>query len=40
MYLRPLDLSYLPPAGLAAARMEVLAFRVAWIPALEMEIVC
>ena len=25
-------LSYLPPIGLAAARMEVRAFRVAWIP--------
>ena len=31
--------SYLPRLGFAAARMEVRAFRVAWIPALAIEIV-
>ncbi len=34
-----LDLSYLPNTGLAAAKIEALAFKVAWIPALAMEIV-
>lgn len=34
------DLSYLPPAGLAAARMDVRAFSDAWMPALAIEIVC
>ena len=33
-------LSYLPKTGLAAARMEVRALRVAWMPALVMLIVC
>lgn len=37
--LRVLDLSYLPYIGLAAARIEALALRVAWIPALAIEIV-
>jgi hypothetical protein len=37
--LRDRDLSYLPMIGLAAARIEVLAIRVAWIPALASEIV-
>jgi hypothetical protein len=32
--------SYLPLMGLAAARIEVLAFSVAFTPALVMEIVC
>lgn len=36
---RVLDLSYLPRVGLAAARIDVLALRVAWIPALVIEIV-
>lgn len=31
---------YLDPTGLAAARMEVRAFRVVMIPALAMEMVC
>lgn len=35
-----LDLSYLPNKGFAAASIEVLAFRVAYTPALAMEIVC
>ena len=39
-YLRVLDRSYLPSTGFAAARIEVLAFSVAWMPALVMEIVC
>lgn len=30
LYFRGLDLSYRPPSGLAAARMDALAFRVAW----------
>ncbi len=34
------DLSYLPFIGLAAARTEVLAFNVAYIPAFAKEIVC
>lgn len=34
-----LDLSYLPNMGLAAARIDVLALSVAWIPALAMDIV-
>ena len=34
------DLSYLPNNGLAAARIDVLAFNVAYIPALAIEIVC
>ena len=29
-----------PPSGLAAARIEARALRVAWIPALAMEMVC
>ena len=37
--LKDLDLSYLPMIGLAAAKIEVLAFKVAWIPALAIEIV-
>ena len=32
--------SYLPLTGLAAARMEVRALRVAFTPAFVMEIVC
>jgi hypothetical protein len=40
LYLKVLVLSYLPYTGLAAARIEALAFKVAWIPALAMEIVC
>ena len=40
LYLRDLDLSYLPNRGLAAAKIEDLAFRVAWIPLLAKEIVC
>ena len=39
LYLRDLDLSYLPLIGLAAARMEALAFNVALIPALAREMV-
>ena len=35
-----LDLSYLPKTGLAAAKIEALAFNVAWIPALAIEMVC
>jgi len=37
--LRGLDLSYLPKIGLAAAKIEVLALRVACIPAFAIEIV-
>lgn len=37
--LRDLVRSYLPLRGLAAARIEVRALRVAWIPALAIEIV-
>ena len=40
LYLRFLDLSYLPLIGFAAAKIEALALRVAWIPALAIEIVC
>lgn len=40
LYFRALDLSYLPKRGFAAARMLVLAFRVAWTPAFAIEIVC
>ncbi|KAH3667549.1 hypothetical protein OGATHE_003072 [Ogataea polymorpha] len=40
LLFRPTLGLYLPPIGLAAARIEVLAFNVAWIPALVMEIVC
>ena len=32
--------SYRPPTGLAAARMDVRALSVAWIPALVIEMVC
>jgi len=32
--------SYRPCIGLAAAKIEALAFKVAWIPALVMLIVC
>jgi hypothetical protein len=39
LYLKVLVLSYLPYTGLAAARIEALALRVAWIPALAIEIV-
>ena len=37
--LSDLDLSYLPNIGFAAAKMDVLAFKVAWIPALAIDIV-
>jgi len=37
--LKDLALSYLPCLGLAAARIDDLAFKVAWIPALAIEIV-
>lgn len=37
--LRDFDLSYLPNIGLAAAKIDVLAFNVAWIPALAIDIV-
>ena len=37
--LSDLDLSYLPNIGLAAAKIDVLAFNVAWIPALAIDIV-
>lgn len=37
--LKVLVLSYLPNTGLAAARIDALAFKVAWIPALAIEIV-
>lgn len=37
--LKVLVLSYLPNTGLAAARIDARAFRVAWIPALAIEIV-
>lgn len=36
---RVLLLSYLPIIGLAAARIEVLALSVAWMPALVIEMV-
>jgi hypothetical protein len=36
---RGLERSYLPKVGLAAAKIEVLALSVAWIPALAIEIV-
>ncbi len=39
LYLSDLPALYLPNRGLAAARIEVLALRVAWIPALAIEIV-
>ncbi len=39
-FRRDCDLSYRPKIGLAAARILVLAWRVAWIPALAIEIVC
>ena len=32
--------SYRPPTGLAAAKMDVRALSVAWIPALDIEMVC
>ena len=32
--------SYRPNMGFAAARIDVRAFNVAWIPALVMEVVC
>ena len=31
---------YRPPMGLAAARIDVRAFKVAWMPALAIEMVC
>ncbi len=34
------DLSYLPYRGLAAAKILALAFKVAYIPAFAIEIVC
>jgi len=40
LYLRALDLSYRPNNGLAAAKMLVLAFNVAYTPALAIEMVC
>ncbi len=40
LYFSGLALSYRPPIGLAAARMEARALSVAWMPALEMEMVC
>lgn len=40
LYLKFLDLSYLPFIGFAAAKIEALALSVAWIPALAIEIVC
>lgn len=39
LYLRDLVLSYLPRIGLAAARIDDLAFSVAWMPAFAMEMV-
>lgn len=39
LYLNDLALSYLPIIGLAAANIDDLAFNVAWIPALAIEIV-
>ena len=39
LYLSDLVRSYLPLTGLAAARIEVRALSVAWIPALAIEIV-
>ena len=39
LYLRDLVRSYLPLFGLAAARIEVRALSVAWIPALAIEMV-
>lgn len=40
LYLRAFDLSYRPNNGLAAASILVLAFNVAYTPALAIEIVC
>ena len=34
------DLSYLPKIGFAAAKILARAFKVAWIPALAIDIVC
>lgn len=39
LYFKGRDLSYLPKVGLAAARIEVLALSVAWMPAFAIEIV-
>ncbi len=39
-FFKDYDLLYLPKIGLAAAKILVLAWRVAWIPALAKEIVC
>jgi hypothetical protein len=39
LYLRDLDLSYLPRIGFAAANIEALAFKVACIPAFAIDIV-
>jgi len=39
LYLRDFVRSYLPLTGLAAAKIDVRAFSVAWIPALAIEIV-
>jgi hypothetical protein len=40
LFFNDLDLSYLPNNGLAAARILVRAFNVAWTPAFAIEIVC
>lgn len=40
LYFKAFDLSYRPKRGFAAANMLVLAFNVAWTPALAIEIVC
>ena len=40
LLLRFFDLSYLPNLGLAAAKIDVLLFRVACTPAFDKEIVC
>ena len=40
LYLSAFDLSYLPKIGFAAAKILVLALRVACTPALAIEMVC
>ena len=40
LYRNDLVLSYLPLTGLAAARIEVRAFSVAWMPAFAIDMVC
>lgn len=40
LYLRAFDLSYLPKRGFAAAKILVLALRVAYTPAFAIDIVC